>query len=163
MEPGRQTVGIVTTGGEATGKHSQGWLVHVAAGNLIFGGAEARSIPLRSNVAYDIVCSRAFELLFGTHARSYLQPPTGFAVGDWSIADGAFPPFYPRTLSMLEVNPATQVVRSAAEVSATLSGSPRFARIRKYLEDSMARPSAVKTWDPVRSDFASRFVKTRDC
>ena len=79
-----------------------------------------------------------------------LLPPTGFAVGEWSIADAAFLPFYLRTLAVLEVNLASLVAGSAAEVSAMLSGSPRFARIRKYLEENMARPSAAKTWDPVR-------------
>ena len=31
----------------------------------------------------------------------------------------------------------------------TLRESPRFARIRTYIEESLARPSAKKTWDPV--------------
>ena len=82
-----------------------------------------------------------------------LLPPTGFAVGDWSIADAALLPFYLRTLTLLEVNPPTLAPDNAAEVFATLTGSPRFARIRKYLEDNMARPSAAKTWDPVRPDL----------
>ncbi|KAI1785070.1 hypothetical protein LXA43DRAFT_1066230 [Ganoderma leucocontextum] len=88
-----------------------------------------------------------------------LLPSTGFAVGEWSIADAAFLPVYLRTLTALEVNLATLAPGSAAEVSATLSGSPKFARIRKYLEESMARPSVAKTWDPVsvKAKFVRRF------
>ncbi len=80
-----------------------------------------------------------------------LLPPTGFAVGDWSIADAVFLPTYLRLLAILELNPAISRLApvTAAEVLATLKGSPRFARIQKYFEDSMARPSAGKTWDPV--------------
>ncbi|KAI1785067.1 hypothetical protein LXA43DRAFT_900544 [Ganoderma leucocontextum] len=93
-----------------------------------------------------------------------LLPSTGFAVGEWSIADAAFLPLYLRALTMLELNPAMLALESAAEVSATLGGSPRFARIRKYLEENMARPSMAKTWDPVRliSRVVVRVVEQRD-
>ncbi len=89
------------------------------------------------------------------HIQSLL-PPTGFAVGDWSIADAAFLPVYLRMLIALELNPALSRLApgAAAEVLATLRGSPRFARIQKYFEDSMARPSVGKTWDPVRSTIS---------
>ena len=86
------------------------------------------------------------------HIQGMLPPTTGFAVGDqWSIADAAFLPWYLRTLVMLEINPALAKLAPgvAAEVLATLRESPMFARIRTYLKESMARPSAKKTWDPV--------------
>ncbi|KAM5541866.1 hypothetical protein V8D89_004595 [Ganoderma adspersum] len=80
-----------------------------------------------------------------------MLPPTGFAVGEWSIADAAFLPLYLRTLIVLEINHARAKLAPglAAEVLATLREAPRFARTRAYLEESMARPSAQKTWDPV--------------
>ncbi|PIL28252.1 hypothetical protein GSI_09664 [Ganoderma sinense ZZ0214-1] len=80
-----------------------------------------------------------------------LLPPTGFVAGEWSIADTAFLPLYLRTLAILELNHAISQFAPgfAAEVLATLKESPRFARIRKYVEECMARPSAAKTWDPV--------------
>ena len=84
--------------------------------------------------------------------QGLLPPTTGFAVGGrWSIADAAFLPLYLRTLTVLEINPARAKLAPglAAEVLATLREAPRFARIRAYLEESMARPSAQKTWDPV--------------
>ena len=75
---------------------------------------------------------------------------TGFMVGEWLIADAAFLPFYLWTLAVLEVNLASLVTRSMAEVSVMLSELLRLARIQKYFEDSMAQLSTAKTWDPVR-------------
>ena len=86
------------------------------------------------------------------HIQGMLPPTTGFAVGDqWSIADAAFLPWYLRTLVILEINPEVAKLAPgvAEEVLATLRESSRFARIRAYLAESMARPSAKKTWNPV--------------
>ncbi|KAM5541841.1 hypothetical protein V8D89_004570 [Ganoderma adspersum] len=96
------------------------------------------------------------------HIQGLLPPATGFAVGaQWSIADAAFLPAYLRTLAILELNPELSKLAPgvAAEVLATLRESPRFARIRTYFEESMARPSAKKTWDPVsvKAKIARRF------
>ena len=51
----------------------------------------------------------------------------------------------------------------AAEVLVTLRESPRFARIRTYIEESLARPSAQKTWDPVSSLVFLREWGSRGC
>ena len=85
------------------------------------------------------------------HVQGLLPPATGFAVGEWSIADAAFLPGYLRMLLVLEINPAMARLAPglAAEVLETLRESPRFARIRTYIEESLARLSAKKTWDPV--------------
>ncbi|KAM5541869.1 hypothetical protein V8D89_004598 [Ganoderma adspersum] len=85
------------------------------------------------------------------HIQGMLPAATGFAVGEWSIADAAFLPLYLRTLALLELDPAISQFApgAAAEVLATLREAPRFARIQKYVEESMARPSVAKTWDPV--------------
>nr|VWO99216.1 N/A [Ganoderma boninense] len=86
------------------------------------------------------------------HMQGLLPPTGGFAVGEWSIADAAFLPIYLRTLSILELDHAISQFApgTAAEVLATLREAPRFARIRKYLEENMARPSVQKTWNMVR-------------
>ncbi|PIL28229.1 hypothetical protein GSI_09641 [Ganoderma sinense ZZ0214-1] len=88
------------------------------------------------------------------HIQGLLPPDSGFAVGgEWSIADAAFLPGYLRTLVILELDPALSrfAPGAAAEALAELREAPRFARMQRYLEESMARPSAKKTWDPVRS------------
>ena len=94
------------------------------------------------------------------HIQALLPPGTGYAVGEWSIADAAFLGVYLRTLATLEImTPAMANVAPglAEEVLRTLRESPRFARIQKYLEECMARPSAKKTWDPVRSNLVFCF------
>ncbi|PIL28228.1 hypothetical protein GSI_09640 [Ganoderma sinense ZZ0214-1] len=85
------------------------------------------------------------------HMQGLLPSDTGFALGgEWSIADAAFLPIFLRTLAFLELDPPISRLAPgvAAEVLATLREAPRFARMQRYLEESMARPSAKKTWDP---------------
>ena len=85
------------------------------------------------------------------HMQGLLPPTSGFAVGEWSIADAAFLPDYLRTIAFLEIDNAFSQIAPglAKEVLATLRESPRFARIRAYVAESLARPSGAKTWDPV--------------
>ena len=78
-----------------------------------------------------------------------LLPPTGFAAGDWSIADAAFVPIYRHLLLVLELNPPTLASGTAEEVLETVQKSPRFARLRKYMEENLARPSTTKGWNKV--------------
>ena len=92
------------------------------------------------------------------HIQGLLPPSTstsagtGFAVGEWSIADAAFLPVYLLALLALELDPAVSrfAPGAAAEIRAALREAPHFARMQKYVEDCMARPSARKTWDVVR-------------
>ena len=92
------------------------------------------------------------------HMQGLLPPSGGFAVGEWSIADAAFLPNYLRMLAILELNHAMSQFApgAAAEMVATLRESPRFARMQKYVEESMARSSVKKTWDPVSPIFVPR-------
>uniref|UniRef100_A0A5K1JXE6 Thiol-transferase Tc52 n=1 Tax=Ganoderma boninense TaxID=34458 RepID=A0A5K1JXE6_9APHY len=85
------------------------------------------------------------------HMQGMLPPAGGFAVGEWSIADAAFLPILLRTLVVLELNPAMSQFAPGvpAEVLATLKEAPRFARMRKYLEENLARSGVKKSWDPV--------------
>ena len=84
-----------------------------------------------------------------------LLPPTGFAAGDWSIADAAFVPIYRHLLLVLELNPPTLASGTAEEVLGTVQKSPRFTRLRKYMEENLARPSTTKGWNKVRFTLVS--------
>ncbi|KAI1789475.1 hypothetical protein LXA43DRAFT_1062840 [Ganoderma leucocontextum] len=75
-----------------------------------------------------------------------LLPPTGFAVGEWSIADIAAGPFLVRVLMLLEHDIGKYPVGEGKKTFEALRG-PRFARIMKYVEDVKAWPSFRATWD----------------
>ncbi|OSD02608.1 glutathione transferase omega class [Trametes coccinea BRFM310] len=91
-------------------------------------------------------------------------PPTGFVVGDWSIADACFIPALVRVRSWLEAAMGNYTLEVAKEGVKALH-SPRFARLQKYYDDAKARPSTEKTWNEkeVKLSFArrmDRFYKT---
>ncbi|KAI9061581.1 glutathione transferase omega class [Trametes sanguinea] len=91
-------------------------------------------------------------------------PPTGFAVGEWSIADACLIPVLLRVRSLLE-NAMGHYPAEVAKEGVDALRSPRFARLQQYYEDVMARPSTAKTWDEetVKASFArrmDRFLKT---
>ncbi|TFK78927.1 hypothetical protein K466DRAFT_592644 [Polyporus arcularius HHB13444] len=75
-----------------------------------------------------------------------LLPNTGFAVGKWSIADAAFVPFLLRLESLLK-NKFWAFAEGVAEKTLTELHAPKFAKIRSYLEDNVARESMTRTWD----------------
>ncbi|OSD02580.1 glutathione transferase omega class [Trametes coccinea BRFM310] len=77
-----------------------------------------------------------------------MLPPTGFVVGEWSIADAAFSPILVRLVFLLSTglgNFARETGREGVEAFE----SPRFARLRQYYGDVIARPSMATTWDEV--------------
>ncbi|KAI0360312.1 hypothetical protein OH77DRAFT_1492845 [Trametes cingulata] len=73
-------------------------------------------------------------------------PPTGYVVGDWSIADAAFTPVLSRLVLWLKCGLGT-FKPDVGKAALDALESPRFARLHRYIEDNMARPSMVKTWD----------------
>ncbi|TBU62463.1 hypothetical protein BD310DRAFT_51933 [Dichomitus squalens] len=79
------------------------------------------------------------------------MPEVGYVVGEWSIADAALLPF----LMWMEVIVKTRVdyyVRlNNVEHVKTEWASTRFARLRQYYDQSIARPSTSATWDEVRA------------
>ena len=77
-----------------------------------------------------------------------MLPPTGFAVGKWSIADAAIAPFLTRLVMALKHNLGT-FTPEAAKQGLEAFGSPKFARLRQYYKDLVGRPSMAKTWDEV--------------
>ncbi|KAI0777312.1 thioredoxin-like protein [Trametes elegans] len=73
-------------------------------------------------------------------------PPTGFVVGQWSIAEIAAGPFLARLLVLLKHDLGTYPVGEGTRALKTLQG-PRFARLLKYVEDVKAHPNFKNTWD----------------
>ncbi|KAJ3013332.1 hypothetical protein NUW54_g1625 [Trametes sanguinea] len=77
--------------------------------------------------------------------QAMLQP-TGFVVGDWSIADATFVPILARLYLVLETGLGNFTPEIAKEALEALR-SPRFARLQRYWDDITARPSTAKTWN----------------
>ncbi|KAH9851546.1 hypothetical protein C2E23DRAFT_829669 [Lenzites betulinus] len=75
-----------------------------------------------------------------------MLPPTGYLAGEWSIADASFVPILIRWVGAIESGLGTFTPEARKE-SQEAWHSPRFARLRKYYEDNMARPSMAKTLD----------------
>ncbi|KAI0649013.1 thioredoxin-like protein [Trametes meyenii] len=72
-------------------------------------------------------------------------PPTGFAAGDFSIAEAAVLPFLARMFLFLEAGLGKYTAEDGEKMKSTFA-SERFARLRRYLEDARERPSFKKTW-----------------
>ena len=70
-------------------------------------------------------------------------PPTGFAVGEFSLADIAAVPALLRIILMLKHDIGKYPVGEGKKAFEQLS-QPKFARLMKYLEDVKARPSLQK-------------------
>ncbi|TBU57115.1 hypothetical protein BD310DRAFT_968332 [Dichomitus squalens] len=126
-----------------------------AKARLFYKAVEEIFVPALIEVAYK---KGPGETLYKAleHIQSLL-PPTGFAVGDWSIADAAFWPVYLQAFVLLELKPPT-LAPGSEEVLETLQNSPRFARLRTYVEENMTRPSATKRWntETVKAKMARR-------
>ncbi|KAI9061579.1 glutathione transferase omega class [Trametes sanguinea] len=90
------------------------------------------------------------------------MPPTGFAVGEWSIADAAFIPTLARLRLMIKTGLGNFTPEVAKEGMEALQ-SPRFARLQKYWEDIAARPSMLKTWneEEVKAEAIRRMDRFR--
>ncbi|KAH9848999.1 hypothetical protein C2E23DRAFT_888608 [Lenzites betulinus] len=84
-------------------------------------------------------------------------PPTGFAVGEWSIADAAALPILNRLLLCLR-NGYGLLTPEAVKEALDIVESPRYARLAKYVEDNLARPNVQKVWNEaaVKEKFEAR-------
>ncbi|KAI0350034.1 thioredoxin-like protein [Trametes cingulata] len=85
-------------------------------------------------------------LLDSLEAVQKRLPESGFAVGEWSIADMATGPFLARVDMLLKHDIGTFPAGEGLRVYEIVRG-PRFARLMKYFEDVKARPSFQSTWD----------------
>ncbi|KAI0699157.1 hypothetical protein C8T65DRAFT_793556 [Cerioporus squamosus] len=105
----------------------------------------------------------SIEMLTAVEEIQALLPATGFAVGEWSIADAAFVPFLLRLESLLK-NKFWAFADGVAEMTLMELRGPRFVRIWRYLEENVARESMAKTWDEMAA-FAQidrRMRRTRN-
>ncbi|KAI0366312.1 thioredoxin-like protein [Pilatotrama ljubarskyi] len=73
-------------------------------------------------------------------------PESGFAVGEWSIADIAAGPFLARIEMLLRHDLGSFPAGEGVRVHKVLQ-SERFARLGKYLDDVKAWPSFRDTWN----------------
>lgn len=79
-----------------------------------------------------------------------LLPPTGFAIGEFSIADIAIAPFLGRLeLALSNDLGAWPEGQGQGEKISNLLQQPKLARINEYSKAVQSRPSFVSTWDPV--------------
>ena len=85
---------------------------------------------------------KAFEVI------QSLLSPTGFAVGEYSLADIAIAPFLARFDVSLRNELGNFPEGAGSAILETLR-SPRFARLQKYFEDLKSRPSFQRTFDEV--------------
>ncbi|KAI0703264.1 thioredoxin-like protein [Earliella scabrosa] len=115
-----------------------------ARARLFYQAVDSKFLP--AFFAFFFLKAPLDALLGALQGMQSLLPEEGFAVGEWSIADATFTPLLMRLNLFLTVSPFTlkeEVIKQAVEALR----SPRFARLQKYLEDNMARPSMAKTWD----------------
>ncbi|KAI0663839.1 thioredoxin-like protein [Cubamyces menziesii] len=84
-------------------------------------------------------------LLLALEKLQRALPPSGFAVGQWTIADAAVAPFLARMLLFVRVGLGTYGEEDWQKLREALA-SDRFARIVRYIQDVHERPSFKKTW-----------------
>ncbi|KAI0367969.1 thioredoxin-like protein [Pilatotrama ljubarskyi] len=72
-------------------------------------------------------------------------PPTGFAVGEWSIADAAVIPFLARMFLYLDADLGKYSEEDGKKMRDAIA-SDRFARLRQYVHDLRERKSFKDTW-----------------
>lgn len=72
-------------------------------------------------------------------------PPTGFAAGEWSLAEAAVAPFLARVMLYLDAGFGWYSEADGESMRAALA-SARFARLQQYVQDVRTRPSFAKTW-----------------
>lgn len=72
-------------------------------------------------------------------------PPSGFAAGEWSIADIAVAPFITRLYLFLDRELGAYTRENWQKLRDNLD-SERFARLKQYVRDIHGRPSFAKTW-----------------
>ncbi len=91
------------------------------------------------------------DLLAGLDDFQARLPPTGFAVGEWSIADAAALPVLLRLQLALKEGLGLRQPEVLKEAYATIFESPKYARLRRYIDNNLARPGVASSWDPVSS------------
>ena len=78
-----------------------------------------------------------------------LLPETGFAVGEWSLADAAIAPFIARLFVALENDLGLYAPGEGPKTLEIIKTSPELKRIQQYITDITTRKSFVDTFDAV--------------
>ncbi|KAI0833603.1 thioredoxin-like protein [Trametes gibbosa] len=73
-------------------------------------------------------------------------PPTGFAVGEWCIADAAVAPFLSHLFLYLREGLGKYSLEDRDKMRDALFVHERFSRLRRYVEDVRGRPGFKKAW-----------------
>lgn len=119
-----------------------------ARARLFMHSMETKFIP--AFVGFLFMGAPVSAILGAVEALQKSLPAEGFVLGDWSIADAAFAPFFLRLDTLLE-NGLGLYERSAGEEAYAALHSEPFARIQRWIADNLARPSMQRTWDEVSS------------
>ena len=131
------------------------------ASNLLPADPVARARVRHSIQTFDTTFISAFEaVIYGgaspdkvvaaLDAFQKRLPETGFAIGEWSLADVAAAPWVALTLSLLEHDVGKYPAGEGLSAAETLRGA-EFARLNKYVKDVKARPSFQVAWNEVRA------------
>ncbi|EIW51594.1 uncharacterized protein TRAVEDRAFT_75639 [Trametes versicolor FP-101664 SS1] len=88
------------------------------------------------------------DLLAGLDDIQGRLPPTGFAAGEWSIADAAALPTLLRLQLALKDGIGLCKPEDLKEAYEVVFESPKYARLRQYIDDNVARPNVARSWDP---------------
>ncbi|THH20030.1 hypothetical protein EUX98_g8656 [Antrodiella citrinella] len=85
---------------------------------------------------------------------------TGYAVGEWSLADAAIAPFFARMFLAMENDLGMYAVGEGPKTLEILRTSSELQRIQKYVQDVTSRQSFIETFSPsVALDGWVRFFK----
>ncbi|TCD64601.1 hypothetical protein EIP91_003866 [Steccherinum ochraceum] len=76
-----------------------------------------------------------------------LLPETGYAVGEYSIADAAIIPFISRLFVGLENDLGLYAIGEGPKTLELIKTSPELKRIQQYIQDVTSRTSFVSTFD----------------
>jgi len=89
-----------------------------------------------------------------------LLPETGYAVGEWSIADAAIAPFIARLFVALETDHGLYAVGEGPKTLELIKTSPELNRVQKYIQDITTRKSFVDTFDTsvIKNSLTKRFA-----
>ena len=87
-------------------------------------------------------------LLSAIEAIQGRLPPSGFAVGEFTLADIAIAPTVVRLSLVLENEIGKYALGEGARLLAALK-APKFKRFTQYVNDLKAHPSIQKTYDEV--------------
>ncbi|TFY69787.1 hypothetical protein EVG20_g3005 [Dentipellis fragilis] len=91
--------------------------------------------------------------------QKLLPPGSGFAVGDFSIADAAVAPFIGRLEVYLRNDLGMFAAGEGPKMYKEIFESAEFARLQQYWKDVVARPSFKATFDePFLVEYASAYL-----